>query len=75
MKVHNTDSNSRSVSLYCGNDKDGYTYRSISIPGYSDWRVISLCPTADATTYRIGASSSNLYIDDIEIWTVPREAE
>jgi hypothetical protein len=75
MKVRNANSYSRTLYLESGNDKDGYISRSISIPEYSDWRVISLCPTADATTYRIGASSSNLYIDDIEIWTVPREAE
>lgn len=74
MKVRNTSSSPQSVYLYSGNDKDGYTSRSISIPGYSDWRVISLCPTADATTYRI-RPGSDLYIDDLEIWTVPRTAE
>lgn len=75
MKVRNTSSGSQSVYLYSGNDKDGYTSRSILISEYSDWHVISLCPTADATTYRIYAGNSNLYIDDLEIWTVPRTAE
>lgn len=75
IKVCNPHNGSLSIYLESGNDKDGYTSRSISIPEYSDWHIISLCPTADATTYRIRTNASSFYIDDLEIWTVPRTAE
>lgn len=70
MKVRNLGSNERTVYLYSGNETDGYTYRSVSIPEYSGWREISLSPTKDATTYRL--QGGGLYIDDLEIWTIPR---
>lgn len=73
MKVRNTSNNSREVHLSSGNATDGYTSRSYSVAAYSDYQTISLTPTRDAESYYIYASS-DVYIDDIEIWTIPRTA-
>ena len=69
-KVRNPNNGSDSIALYCGNSKDGYTSRSVSIPAYSDYQTISLSPTQNAPSYRL--TISNLYLDDLEIWTIPR---
>lgn len=69
-RIRNSSSDSRSISLGSGNSIDGYTGRSVTIPAYSDYHTISLSPTRDASSYRL--DFYGLYLDDIEIWTIPR---
>ena len=71
-KIRNPCSYSCTVYLESGNSKDGYTERSVTIPAYSDYQTISLSPTRDAISYRL--SFYGLYLDDLEIWTIPRVA-
>jgi predicted transcriptional regulator len=75
MKVRNNSNMLQHVDVGTEDDKGVYTYRSISISGASNWCDISFWPITGETTYRIDAGGSNLCIDDLEIWTVPREAE
>ena len=72
-KVRNPTASSHDVSLYCGNSTDGYTSRGVSIPAYSDYQTIVLSPSQAASSYFI--SANGLYIDDLEIWTIPRTIE
>jgi formylglycine-generating enzyme required for sulfatase activity len=74
LKVRNARSSSNSLHLDSVDDKNRYTRRSVSIPAYSGWCVVSLTPTADVTLYRLSGSNGPC-IDDLEIWTVPRAAE
>ena len=66
-KVKNPNSSSHSISLQFSG---GWGGLSVSIPAYSDYQTISLSPTQDATSYRL--SFYGLYLDDLEIWTIPR---
>ncbi len=69
-KVRNPESSSKTISLYAGNDLDGYKHCSVTIPKNSDYQTISLSPSQDASSYKI--TWSGLYLDDLEIWTIPR---
>lgn len=72
-KVRNPQSYSRTIYLSAGNDKDGYMDCSVTIPEYSDYQTVSLSPAQNASTYKI--TFGDLYLDDLEIWTIPRATE
>lgn len=69
LKVQRTNSGNTNINLGAGNDTEGYVVRSVSVPSNSDYVLTSLSPAMDSERYYI--SADGLYIDDIEIWTIP----
>lgn len=75
MKVKNSSSSPYYVKLYSGNTTSGYTYRSTLVPAYCGYTTISIQPAQDAESYYLGLDNiyGYFYIDDLEIWTIPRD--
>ncbi len=70
LKVRRINSGNSNINLGAGSDIEGYVVRSVSVSPNSEYILISLSPARDSERYFISADS--LYIDDIELWTVPR---
>lgn len=70
MKVKNVHSVAHNLYVYSGTSS-----QYIPVQARSEYTTLSFTPTKDVTSYYISPSSDGgpyLYIDDIEIWTIPR---
>ena len=70
VKTRNTSRYISSIALEGKDSLNVYRGNPIRVAPSSDYQVITLVPTCDATEYRL--CFPLLYIDDLEIWTIPR---
>lgn len=71
LKAKNTDSSSRTLYVECDL---GYV-ASVTLPAnMSEFRTFTLPVKPNGSDYRLYVSSYYVIIDDLELWTVPKEA-
>lgn len=72
LKAKNTSSSSRTLYVTCD---QGYV-ASVTLPAnMSEFRTFTLPAKPNGSDYRLCVSERGVIIDDLELWTVPKEAE
>lgn len=72
MRVKNIGRYEGGVELITKDAVGNATYRSVKIEPDSGYRIISLSPAYDGVSYCIQCNKG-LCVDDLEIWTIPRD--
>lgn len=70
MRVRNPTKDDRDVKLISVDAVDNRVERVVRILADTDYQLISLSPDREGLKYCL--KSEQLYIDDIELWTIPR---